>query len=138
MSFKLSSLKASSVAVPVEITHPVTGDVLADDKGNKVVVHLFGKASKQRREYDDKRLKEVLDKQKKKGNALAQELTVEKVRDNEISAAVAMTSHIDTLVADDGTPYNTPEAIKALYEDEGYYWLFDQVKAELENDSNFI
>jgi len=140
MAFKLSSLKAKTAATPVVLTNPKTGEPIVDeDSGKEVAVYVYGKASKQYRDFNDSRLKSALEKSKKAGKIAAQnELTVEKIRKETIDFAVAMTSHIANMESEDGKAVDSPETIRAVYEDPEFYWVLDQVNAAIENDSNFI
>jgi len=136
MSFDISKLKAKTNSVPVAIKHPTTGEDLVDDQGKVVNVYLFGKASKQYRDFNDSRLKSVLDQQKLSKKIAPPELTVGKLRKDDVDFAVACTDRIDMVY--EGNDVNTPEALFELYSDPDFYWLFEQVKAAVENDSNFF
>lgn len=142
MAIKLSKLsKAKTSAIAVEIKDPHTGEVIQDDTGNKVIAWVYGKASKEHREFEDKNLQEALTKRKSARNGVdpfAKDLTVGKIRDTELDYPVAMTKAIDGLETDDGKPYNTPELIRSLYEDKSLYYILDQVTAALADETNFI
>lgn len=137
MALKLSSLKASESSIVV-LKHPVTGEDLVDDKGGEVAVEVFGKASKVHQDYMNSVLKKAIEKNKVANKVKQQDITVEKIKDDEIGFLVAMTKRFVNLVDDDGKEINTPESIKAIYENTDYYFVKEQVNAALENDSNFF
>lgn len=84
MSFKISALKAKTNSVPVVVKHPVTGEDLVDDQGKVVYVYLYGKASKQYRDFNDARLKKALEQQKIAKKITPPDLTVDKIRKDAI------------------------------------------------------
>lgn len=137
MSFKISALKAKTNSVPVAVKHPVTGEDLVDDQGKVVYVYLYGKASKQYRDFNDARLKKALEQQKIAKKITPPDLTVDKIRKDAIEFSVACSDHID-MVDDNDQEINTAEAFTKLYSDPDFYWLLDQVNAAIENDSNFF
>lgn len=138
MSFKLSSLKAKSDAVPVTILHPETGEELFDDKGSPIQLHVYGKASKKYRDLTDARLKDAIAQGKSSGKNKAPELTVDKVRKDSVEWAVSLTAKITGMVDDEGNPFDNSDAIRSIYENPEYFWLLEQANAAIENDSNFF
>jgi len=141
MAIKLSNIvKAKTTAVPVEIKHPLTGEVLMDEaSGEKVIAWVYGRASKQYQDFQDKNLQEVLTKRKSGRNIdPIKDMTVSKVRESELDFPVAMTEKITGLETDDGEKFDNPDMIRALYEDQQAYYILEQVQAALNDDANFM
>jgi hypothetical protein len=116
------------------LVNPVTGvDLFDPDKGEEDGVVKFTLVSKS----NPKHLKavEVLNKaQAKRGN---RKPTMAEAREESVNFLVALSISVDNLEYD-GQPINTPAAFKALYEDEEYSWVRDQVSDFLSKETNFI
>jgi hypothetical protein len=134
MSFKLSQLKAKTSAVPVVVLHPVIGE-LVDDKGNKVTLHIFGKASKEYRDYQEAQTDSFIAKQqaKVKSKTTGKQLLADRVK-----FIAAMTDKIEHLVAEDGSKYDNTNVLEDLYSDPQYHWLLEFAEAALEDNANFF
>lgn len=138
MSFKISSLKAKTSSVAVNIRHPETGEDLIDDQGKEVKVYVFGKASKEYRDHADARLKKALAAQQAKKKVTVPDITVEKVRNDTLDTVVILTDKFENLEDEDGKAIDNKDAIRKLYENPEYFWLVDQVNEAIESDSNFF
>jgi len=134
MSFKLSSLKAKTSAVPVVVLHPSVGELI-DDKGNKVTLHIYGKASKQYRDYTEAQTDSFIAKQqaKVKSKTTGKQLLADRVK-----FIAAMTAKIEHLESDDGGKYDTTAALEELYGNPEYHWLLEFAETALEDNANFF
>ncbi len=134
MSLKLSSLKAKTSAVPVVVLHPVVGE-LEDDKGNKVTLHIFGKASKRYRDYTEAQTDSFIAKQQAK---VKSKTTGKQLLTDRIKFIAAMTDKIEHLESDDGSKYDNTSALEELYANPEYFWLLEFAEAALEDNANFF
>jgi len=134
MSFKLSSLKAKTSAVPVVVLHPSVGELI-DDKGNKVTLHIFGKASKQYRDYTEAQTDSYIAKQqaKVKSKPTGKTLLADRVK-----FIAAMTAKIEHLEAEDGSELDNTTSLEELYSNPEFHWLLEFAETALEDNANFF
>lgn len=127
MAFNITSTKV----VDTTRVHLVDAndEKLYDDKGNKVEIEIFGKASKQYRQaLSALSRKNVL----RKGKTQSFEVNIE---DNvELLVAISKTSYNLEM---DGVVVDTPAAFKALYSDPSLFFIKDAVQLALEDNANF-
>jgi hypothetical protein len=134
MAFKSSNFKAKTSAVPIVVLHPVIGEMI-DEKGNKVTLHIFGKASKQYRDYTEAQTDNFIAKQqaKVKSKTTGKQLLADRVK-----FIAAMTKDIEHLVADDGSKYDNTAALEDLYSKPENHWLLEFAETALEDNANFF
>lgn len=127
MAFNITSTKV----VDTTRVHLVDAndEKLYDDKGNKVEIEIFGKASKQYRQaLSALSRKNVL----RKGKTQSFEVNIE---DNvELLVAISKTSYNLEM---DGVVVDTPAAFKTLYSDPSLFFIKDAVQLALEDNANF-
>jgi hypothetical protein len=134
MSFKLSSLKAKTSAVPVVVLHPSIGE-LVDDKGNKVTLHIYGKASSKYRDYTEAQTDSYIAKQQAK---VKSKPTGKQLLADRIKFIAAMTAKIEHLEAEDGSQYDNTSALEELYANPEFHWLLEFAESTLEDNANFF
>ena len=122
--------KAKTSAVAVSIKHPETGEDLVIN-GKEVKVHVYGKASKVQRDFQDAKIKAYASNKSKNKN----DLNMDKIRKDAIEYAVACTEKIENLASEDIT---SKEDLEEIYSNVEYYWFLDQVTAAIESDTNFF
>lgn len=127
MAFDISSLKFKDTA-EVVILHPLTEQELVDDKGEKVIVTVYGKASKEFRNAASALSNRTLSKSKQ---------TEEQARAAIITFLTACTVGVSGLEVN-GQPIKTKDEIRELYEDESLSWLREQVNVAIGDESNFL
>jgi hypothetical protein len=129
MSFNLNSLALRDTTA-LKLRHPVTDEVLADDEGNEVIVHLYGPASKQYRNT----IAAMQNRAIKRGGKKA---TAQELRDEAINLLVACSDRIDNLEYN-GKPVDTEAAFRTLYSDPSMEWIKGQVDAALGDVAAFL
>jgi hypothetical protein len=129
MSFNLNSL-ALRDTTELKLRHPVTQEVLADDQGNEVIVHLYGPSSKQYRQTVRAMQERALKRNGKKA-------TPAQLEEESINLLVAISDRIDNLEYK-GKPVDNEAAFRELYSDPSMLWLKDQVEATLGDVSAFL
>jgi hypothetical protein len=134
MAFKSSNFKAKTSAVPIVVLHPVIGEMV-DEKGNKVTLHIFGKASKQYRDYTEAQTDNFIAKQqaKVKSKTTGKQLLADRVK-----FIAAMTDKIEHYEDENGGKYDNTEALEALYTDPSHHWLLEFAETALEDNANFF
>ena len=65
------------------------------------------------------------------------DLTLEKIKQDEIEAIVACSVRLEGMTDDNDAPITTKEQFIEIYSDPANKWLRDQAVAFLEEDSNF-
>lgn len=131
MSFDLNSL-ALRETTEYHLRHPVTGEPLYDDKGNAVISHLYGPASKQSRNaFAAASARDLKRKQTNK------KLSATEINEEAITLLVACSEKIDHLEYN-GKPVDNPDAFRELYSDPKFSWLLAQHDAAIGDTSSFL
>lgn len=113
------------------LKHPVEGTELYD--GDKpVTITVYGRASKQYRNYVTAMQNRELQRKRRKDNTKAEDL-----REEAVKLLVAVTKSMEG-VEIDSKVYKTPEDFYELYSNEAFSWIKDQVDEALGDDANFL
>jgi ribosomal protein S17E len=131
MSFNLNSLALRDTTT-LKLRHPVTDEVLADDEGNEVIVHLYGTASKQYRNAIA-----ALQNRAMKRKAKGKEASPDEIREEAIGVLVACSDRIDNLTYNDA-PVDNDEAFRKLYSDPSMEWIKGQIDSVIGDYSAFL
>lgn len=133
MSFDLSSL-ALKETFALQLKHPVEGTLLfADSKEEKpVVIHLYGKASKQYQRAQNLMSSRYLRRQQKK-----QEMKPDDVEKESLDILEACSDSAENLSVA-GKVIKTAQDLRELYADPHYDWVRKQVDEALADLSNFL
>lgn len=129
MAFNITS-KAVSETTFLHLRDPATDEKLFDEAGNKVGIHLYGKASKQYRQALSELSRKGL---QRKNKPQSFETNVE---DN-VSILVAISKSGENFDYN-GDALDTAAAFTKLYSDSTLFWLKDQVQETLEDTSAFL
>ena len=127
--FELSTLAAKD-SVELELKHPVTDEILVDEKGNAVKAILWGTSSKAYRTA----INALQNRQLKRGKKQARP---EELREEGVSLLTACTQRFENMSID-GQPLDNEDAIAALYRDDRFLWVKTQVDEALGDISLFI
>ena len=130
MTFNLSSLAKADTAL-VQLRHPVTDEFLFadDEKTQPVQIEIYGTSSKQYRSA----LTAMQNTRLKRGKKV---MSAEQIRDESIDLLV--TCSIRGINLDyKGKPLEG-EAFRALYSDNSYDWLKDQVDEAIGDAQTFL
>lgn len=129
MAFNIAT-KVVNPSVVLHLVDPETDTKMYDEKGEAVVIEIFGKASKQYRDALGALSRKTL---ARKNKPQSFETSIE---DNvEILVSISKTSN---LALEDGTPVTSPAAFKELYSNPGLYWIKDQVQEKLDDTAAFL
>lgn len=131
---KLSKLKATKEEVGFQLNY--NGEPLYNEDGVEVKLFMLGKASDAYQKLQDKYLNKALERTKSR-KPMQDELTLEKIKRDEIEAIVACSVRLEGMTDDNDATITTKEQFVEIYSDPANKWLRDQAVAFLEEDSNF-
>lgn len=130
MAFNLKSLALKKDTFPLQLRNPVDDTPLADDEGNKVIINVYGTASK---EYRDA-VRAMQNRQLKRGNKKA---TAAEIQEEGVELLVAVSESAENLELD-GQPVSSPASFRTLYSNPEYSWVREQVDAAVGDIGNFL
>lgn len=136
MALKITGLKAKTGAVAVDLFYPNGDPVLDEDGKTQAQAFVYGTASKQYRDFE-KAKGEKLFASFAKGKAKINQSYDAALKDG-LAKVVACTEKITVLVTEEGEELDTPLTIEAVLSDPSMDWLFDQVAAAINDQSNFF
>jgi hypothetical protein len=128
--FKIESLKLAETA-EFEVTHPLTGEVLEDEAGNKVILTMHGSASPKHRTAVEKLLR-------KKNNRGKRDATFQESRADNIEFLVDLSISITNLEYDGIEGVEGKDRFNKLYGDEGFSWLRDFANSKAGSVEGFL
>lgn len=128
---KLTKSLAAKELSNIQLRHPASDELLFDENGKAVEVVMYGTSSKQYRQA-------ITDMQNRSLKRGKKQQSAEVMRQEGIDLLVACSHEIVNLEMEDGSPINSPTTFKALYSDDSFGWIKDQVDAALGDISNFL
>lgn len=128
--FKIENLKLANTA-EFEVTHPVTGEVLEDEKGNKVILTVYGSSSRQHRQAVEKMVR-------KKNARGRKEPTLAEQRAENIEFLADLSISISNLEYDGVEGVEGRERFVQLYSDDSLSWLRDFASESLGDIEAFL
>lgn len=130
MAFNLKTVALKKDTFPLQLAHPVSGEPLVDDEGNKVVINVFGTASK---EYRDA-VRAMQTRALKRGKKTA---SVAEIQEEGVELLVAVSESAQNLELD-GQSVGSPASFRNLYSNPEYSWVREQVDAAVGEVANFL
>lgn len=130
MAFNLKTVALKKDTFPLQLVHPATSEPLVDDEGNKVIINVYGTASK---EYRDA-VRAMQNRALKRGKKQA---TVAEIQEEGVELLVAVSESAENLELD-GQPVSSPASFRSLYSNPEYSWVREQVDAAVGEVANFL
>ena len=130
----LSKLMEKTDEVAVELKHPVTGEVLKDEKGNVAKVVVYGRASKRAQDYQNAKVNQIL---KDKSVNKNKEETAESLSDAILESVVVCVDRYENLSFGD-KKLDNETTIKEALSNPALRWLYEQTRAAIDDQTNFF
>lgn len=131
MAFNLKTLALKKDTFPLQLRSPLNDEPLVDDAGKKVIINVFGTASKEYR--DAMRAMQARQLKRPKGKTA----TVAEIHEEGVELLVAVSESAENLELD-GQPVSSPASFRALYANPEYSWVREQVDAAVAEVANFL
>lgn len=129
MAFEITSLKLKDTT-DLLLVHPVTGEELVDDKGEKVVITLYGTSSKEYRNA----ITALANRNTARKNKVVK---AEQAKLEIIELLVECTASMSGLEVQGKAP-KTKDDFREIYSDDSLSWIKDQVDEAIGDRSNFL
>lgn len=129
MAFEITTLQLKDTT-DLYLLHPVTGEELEDDKGNKVIITLYGTSSKEYRNA-------ITALQNRAASRKNKPFKPEQAKLEIIELLTECTAKISGLAIHGKEP-ETKDDYRAMYSDDSLSWIKDQVDAAIGDQSNFL
>lgn len=127
----LANIAVNLDAMPVELRHPQTAEVLKDKDGNPFTVLVHGQDS----EPYKKHARKILNGRLKGKN---KDMNVEAVEKEATETLVSLTAGWSGMVMNGKPLAYSADAARGLYSDPQYPWLREQIETFIADRSNFL
>lgn len=134
--FDLSSLMEKTDVVKVPVKNPITGEELVDNKGNKVLAHMYGRASKRVRDYINAEVNKKI-KEQSISKLKTDEITVESLDEEKIKTLVVAVEKIENIELN-GKQFDNETNLEELFRNPSFKWLVEQLNSALNDQANFF